>query len=317
MKTDTATTRSSPELPPAPEWLQRKERGNLFWLSVMRWLSLSLGRRTTRVIVYVIALYFVIAAPAARWASRDYLARVLAHPVGWFDLYRHILTFSCTIHDRIYLLNNRYELFDIDIRGGAELHALHARNQGCFLFGAHLGSFEMLRSIARDNSQLNVCVAMYPENARQINESLAAINPQVIVDIITLGQLDSMLAIHQRINQGSMVGVLADRASGKDKYISIPFLGSPARFPTGPFRMAAMLKHPVYFMTGIYKGGNRYEIQFELLANFSEATSSSREEDVHKLLTSYVTAVERHCQADPYNWFNFYDFWKPIDSENL
>lgn len=310
MKTDPTAARSM------PEWLQRKERGNLFWLSVMRWLSLKAGRRLSRVIVYVIALYFVIAVPAARRASRDYLARVLEHPVGWTDLYRHILTFSCTIHDRIYLLNNRYDLFDIDIQGGDELHALNAGKQGAFLFGAHLGSFEMLRSIARDNTRLKVCVAMYPENARQINASLAAINPQVVVDIIPLGQLDSMLEMHQRIKQGTLVGVLADRASGKDKYLSLPFLGSLARFPTGPFRMAAMLRHPVYFMTGIYKGGNRYEIQFELLADFADATPSSREEDIRNVLTSYVAAIERHCKSDPYNWFNFYDFWKPVDSEN-
>lgn len=299
-----------------PEWLKRKERGNLFWLSIMRWLSLKMGRRLSRSIVYAIALYFVLAVPAARKASRAYLGRVLKHPVRLLDIYRHILTFSCTIHDRIYLLNNRHDLFDIRIFGAEPLHALHADNKGCFLFGAHLGSFEMLRSIARDNTRLNVCVAMYPENARQINESLAAINPQVVLDIITLGQLDSMLAIHHKIRQGSMVGVLADRASGSDKYLTLPFLGSPAHFPIGPFRMAAMLRHPVYFMAGIYKGGNRYDIQFELLASFSDAATSSREDEILAALTKYVEAVERHCKSDPFNWFNFYDFWKSVDSEN-
>jgi predicted LPLAT superfamily acyltransferase len=31
---------------------------------------------------------------------------------------------------------------------------------------------------------------------------------------------------------------------------------------------------------------------------------------VGEMLTRYVQALERHCRAAPYNWFNFFDFWK-------
>lgn len=305
----------TPNARKTPEWLQRKERGNAFWLGVMTRISLLLGRRLSRAVLYGIALYFVLAAPAARTTSRAYLARVLPHRPSWFDLYRHVLTFASTIHDRLYLLNNRYDLFDIRIAGAESLHALHAERRGCFLFGAHLGSFEMLRSIARDQPDLEVCVAMYPENARQLNNTLAAINPDVIMGIIPLGQLDAMLAIHQRLKEGAMIGILADRASGPDKYLELPFLGSSARFPTGPFRMAAMLRQPVYFMAGLYRGGNRYDVQFELLADFSGPPAANREEEVRELLAKYAAALERQCRAAPYNWFNFYDFWKPVDRE--
>ncbi len=298
-----------------PEWLQRRERGNIFWLSVMRHLSLLLGRRLSRCVVYGIALYFLLAAHPARRASRAYLQRVRQQPAGWLDLYRHILAFSTTIHDRIYLLNNRYDLFDIRIHDTEQLHATHASGKGCFLFGAHLGSFEILRSMARDNPDLRLCVAMNPENARQINAALAAINPGVILDVIALGQVDAILTIHERLQDGAMVGILADRASGPDKYIELPFLGAPARFPTGPFRTAAMLRQPVYFMAGLYRGGNRYDIHFELLADFAAPPAGSRQDEVRDLLTKYAAALERHCRAAPFNWFNFYDFWKSADRE--
>lgn len=294
-----------------PEWLRRRERGNLIWLGVMRWLSLLLGRRLTRSVVYGIALYFVLAVPAARKASRAYLERILNRPAGWLDLYRHILTFSSTIHDRIYLLNDRHDLFDIRISGAEPLQTLCAAGSGCFLFGAHLGSFEALRTIARDNTSLRICVVMNPENARQLNDSLAAINPSVMHDVIALGQLDAMLAIHRKLQEGAMVGILADRASGPDKYLELSFLGSTAPFPTGPFRTAALLRYPVYFMAGLYRGGNRYDIQFELLEDFTGPATTGREEEAHELLKKYVAALERHCRAAPFNWFNFYDFWSP------
>lgn len=294
----------------APQWLLHKERGNLFWLRVMRWISLTMGRRRSRIVLYGIALYYVLAVPAARKSSREYLERCLDRPVGWLDLYRHILAFSSTTHDRVYLLNDRHDLFDIRLFGVESLHAMHADKRGFFLFGAHLGSFEVLRILARSQPNLKVCVAMYPENARQVNNALAAINPGVMQDIVSLGQIDSMLAIHQRLKDGAMVGILADRAIGQDQYQSLPFLGSPARFPTGPFRMAAMLKQPVYFMAGLYRGGNHYDVHFELLADFSIPDPNGRDAAVREVLAKYVAALERHCKSAPYNWFNFYDFWE-------
>lgn len=292
-----------------PAWMQHEERGSFFLLQLMSRISLLFGRRLSRLVVHCIALYFLLTAPAARKASRAYLERALQRRVTWSDLYRHILAFASTIHDRFYLLNNQTELFDIQVFGDEQIRQAQERSQGLLLFGAHMGSFEVLHAHGRSR-QHNSCIAMYPENARQLNRALAAINPQAISGIIALGQMDSMLNIHHKLESGAMVGVLADRASGPDQYLSVPFLGAPARFPTGPFRMAAMLGYPVYFMTGLYCGGNRYEVHFEHLADFAGITRAQRDQAVRETLEKYVATLERHCKASPYNWFNFFDFWE-------
>lgn len=296
--------------------MQRKERGNLFLLRLMCWLSLKLGRKLTRILVHGIALYFVLAAPSARKASRSYLTRVLERPVTWTDLYRHILAFASTIHDRFYLLSDQSDLFDIQVFGSDSLYKCRDCNKGALLLGAHMGSFEILLTHGKMHRH-KMAIAMYPENARQLNSILAAINPKAVQGIISLGQFDSMLGIHNKLEDGSFVGVLADRAVGPDQYISAPFLGATARFPTGPFRMAAMLRHPVYFMTGLYCGDNRYEVHFELLADFSEVSTKGRDADVRETLLKYVAELERHCKLAPFNWFNFYDFWESACSDTV
>lgn len=293
-----------------PEWMQRKERGSFFLLQLMSRISLIFGRRLSRIVVYGIALYFLLAAPAVRKASRSYLVRALQRPATWVDLYRHILAFASTIHDRFYLLNDQAELFDIHVFGAEPIIDHQGRGKGMLLFGAHMGSFEVLLAHGRSHC-FNSCIAMYPDNARQLNRALAAINPQAITGIIALGQMDSMLTIHHKLETGALVGVLADRATGPDQYLSLPFLGAPARFPTGPFRMAAMLGHPVYFMTGLYCGGNRYEVHFEPLADFAEVPRHQRDAAVRETLQKYVATLEWHCKAAPYNWFNFFEFWEP------
>lgn len=289
-----------------PVWLQRKERGSVWLMRLMSWLSLRLGRRLTRVIVHVIALYFLLAVPASRRASRAYLARCLSRPVGWLDLYRHMLTFATTVHDRLYLLNDRFDLFDVRFEGEVPGQGTQ---EGAFLFGAHLGSFEVLRTLARQRATGRVCVAMYPDNARQINAVLSAINPSAVADIIALGQVDSILQIHERIGQGDMVGILADRAINEERQVMLPFLGADAAFPSGAFRLAVAMRQPVYFMSGLYLGGGRYELRFERLTDGRTATRD-RQAAVQDLMQKYVEALERHCRRAPYNWFNFYDFWQ-------
>lgn len=292
--------------------MQRKERGNLFWLRVMSTLSVWIGRRPSRLVLHGIALYFVVAASAARKASRDYLERCLGRRATWLDLYRHVLAFASTIHDRVYLLNGRHDLFDFHTEEEGLASVLKCiERQGAFLLGAHVGSFEVLRSLASADPRLKVSVAMYPENARRINQTLAAINPKAVQDIIPLGHVDSMLRVNQALKDGALVGILADRAVRADQMLTLPFLGAPAQFATGPFRLAALMKRPVYFMVGLYRGGNRYDVHFELIHDPARDGALSRDAAVHEMLSRYVDALERHCRSAPYNWFNFYDFWGP------
>ena len=296
-----------------PQWLHRRERGSLFWLQIMRALSLWLGRRATRPLLYGIALYFLLAAGKARAASRDYLSQQAGRPATLGEIYRHFLSFASTIHDRVYLLNDRFDAFEIEIQGAEALHTLARQAGGVFLFGAHLGSFEVLRAAARANPEApqRICLAMYEDNARRINAILAAINPRNTPEIIPLGTLDAMLAVHRSLEEGAIVGVLADRSLATDDCVQIALMGRPARLPIGPFRMAALLKRPVVFMAGLYRGGNRYTVHFELIADFRQPGKADRDTAILQAIENYTVALESYCRKAPYNWFNFYDFWEP------
>jgi predicted LPLAT superfamily acyltransferase len=293
------------------EWTRRDERGSAVMLRVMTWISLRLGRRVGRCVLPLIAAYFVAFAGSARRASRRYLGRALGRDPGWGDVYRHIHAFASTIHDRLYFINDRFELFDIEVRGGELITGLLAQGRGAFLMGAHLGSFEVLRALARENLDLDVAMVMYEENARKINAALAAVNPAAQQEIIPLGRPDSMLRVRQRLQQGAIVGILGDRSLGDDAVLPVSFLGAPATLPTGPFRMAALLRQPVIFMAGLYLGSNRYRIHFEALADFSATLPTGREAAQREAIAKFAATLDRHCREAPYNWFNFYDFWAP------
>lgn len=293
-----------------PDWVQRQERSNLAILRLMVWISLFFGRQLSRVVLYGIAVYYVIFAPAARRASRSYLRRALGRWANWRDGFLHVFSFASTVHDRIYLLNDRFDLFDLEVHGAEGLQATLDQGKGALLIGAHLGSFEVLRAIGRGKAGLKVAMLMYEENARKINATLQAINPAASEDIIGLGQPGSMIEARDKLDQGYLVGMLADRRLGDDETAQVDFLGEPAAFPVGPFRVAAMLRRPVYFMTGLYMGGNRYQIHFEPLADFSNIERAERASAVHAAQRAYADRLSHFCRQAPYNWFNFFDFWQ-------
>lgn len=299
----------SDDPPRRADWLRQQEKSNIAILKFMVWISLTFGRAIGRVVLYFIAIYYVLFAPQARRYSRVYLERALGRWAEWSDGFKHVFAFASTIHDRIYLLNNRFDLFDIEIIGAEALIESLEKQPGALLIGAHLGSFEVLRAVGRGRAGLKVAMLMYEENARKINRTLEAINPAATEDIIALGRMESMLAAKEKLDQGYLVGMLADRGLGNDPTVDHDFLGHPAPFPTGPFRMAAMLRRPVFFMAGLYLGGNRYQVHFEPLADFSTTARDDRATAILAAQQRYAERLSQFCRRAPYNWFNFFDFW--------
>ncbi len=299
---------NAPVASPA-NWAKTPERSNTLLLRIMAWISLRLGRSAGRAVLHGVAAYFLLFAPAARRASRTYLARALARPPHWRDLYRHFFTFAATIHDRIYLVNRRFDLFDLEVHGHELLRQLIADGRGLFLMGAHLGSFEVIRALGWKESDLRIAMVMHQENAQKLNAMLAAVNPDAGHDIIAMGHLDSMLKVRERLDGGGVVGMLADRTPGDEARSPVQILGGQAFLPNGPLRMAAMLGRPVLFMTGLYLGGNRYAIHFERLADFSGLARGERAAAVDAALPRYAALLDHYCRRAPYNWFNFFDFW--------
>jgi predicted LPLAT superfamily acyltransferase len=299
----------------AAEWIGNRERGSAVMLRLMAFVSLRLGRTASRAALYGIALYFFLFAPGARRQSQRYLRRALGREPTARDRFRHVLNFATTIHDRVYLINEQYDKFHITIEGESLMQAQVAGGHGAFLMGAHMGSFEIIGSIGRRQPGLQVSMAMFEDNARKINAILAAINPAAKSDIISLGHIDAMLNIAERLDRGAFVGMLGDRTLGDEPVHAVTILGERAYLPTGPMRAAAILRRSVIFMVGLYRGGNRYHVVFAPIADFSTISAKNRNAAVGAAVERYAALLDHHCRRDPYNWFNFFDFWRPPGSE--
>jgi len=134
--------------------------------------------------------------------------------------------------------------------------------------------------------------------------------PARSAQVIPLGRIDSMLRISERLDASSFVGVMGDRMLGGEPVQAVTLLGERTHLPTGPMRTAAILGCSVIFMLGLYRGANRYHVIFAPLADFAGLAPGTRAAAVHAAVERYAGLLDRYCRSDPFNWFNFFDFWR-------
>ena len=251
----------------ATHWKQRPEGGSRFAI----WLIRTIARRGGRAIARAVPVSDHAVFPADARAGAARLARLpdaraarrrrrcsacrAPHPC----LRRH--------HPRSRVPARRTAAALRRRRAAASktLHAQLDAHGGVLLFGSHLGSFEVLRVLARERPDIQR--ARRARQGPQPGDDAAArrANPEVAATVIDAGQdgPSIVLAIQQAMAEGALVALLVDRAQPGEAALPAPFLGGDARFPSAPWLIAAVLQAPVVLAFGLYRGGNRYDLVFE------------------------------------------------------
>lgn len=295
-------------------WLSQAERGSVLGIRIFYWFATALGRGPTRVLVALLAAWYALFSRSVARASRQWLTIVLDRPVRWRDVYRHVRYFAQTAADRMFLVQGKTNPFTTTRTGHHHLEAAVAAGTGAILVGAHVGSFEAMRA-GSTNTNLPLTILGHFENAKMINALLSRLDPQAAARVIHISanSVDFIFAVQGILEKGELLGTMGDRVGLNEKSVSVMFFGRPARFPTGPFLLASVLKCPVFLTLGLYREPNGYDLHCEPLVERVVLTRKHRERDLQALVQLYATRLEHYCRTSPYNWFNFYDFWAATD----
>ncbi len=305
LKQDTSTSSTT-----TPGWKRRAERSTPWMLATIVWVARHLGRGSARALLVPIVVYFYLTSIAARRASRQFLSRALARPARAADVLRNLYAFAVCALDRVFLLAGRHHMIRIErYAPKAVMNRIH--NGGALLLTAHLGSFDALRVFGVDKYDIRFRIVMDRQHAPMITRVLERLNPKMADEIIDSdGGPALALALREALDQHSIVGMMADRLTGTDPGIAVPFMGKPARLPVTPWRWAAALGAPVLLCFGLYRGGNLYELYFEIFSEQRDPVPrAERAAHVEACIQRYATRLEHYARQAPYNWFNFYDFW--------
>lgn len=297
-------------------WREARERGTVFGIKSLVVFATMFGRLPARGLVALIALYYTMFSGHARRATSD-LRRRLGLRTGFRYSYVQVLRFAQCALDALFFMRGRHRFFRVTRNGHHHLEELRRERRSAILLGAHLGSFYAMREQS-DRESLPLHPVVYTKNARRFNAVLESLDPSSTTRLIEIGdggQIDFMLSIREKLEEhGALVAILGDRVQPGGKTVEVDFLGGRALLPAGPYILASMLRCPVYFTAGIYRGGDRYELYCIPFAERVELPRKGREEAIARYAQKYADQLEALLRTAPDNWFNFYDFWRTSET---
>ena len=218
--------------------------------------------------------------------------------------------------------NDDIDLQQLDFDGIDLFHREIANKRGGVIFTAHLGNMEVVRSLAKLDSQVKINAVVFADNAKKITAFLEKINPEVKLNLISLDHIDVPLALNlqEKIVAGEFIIIACDRVSPTiqaashtrrtNRIVSAEFLGVTANFPAGPFILAGLLQCPVYFMLCLKASNNVFKVVFKEFIAHIDMAKNMRALQLHDCAQLYANLLSEYCRQYPLQWFNFFDFWK-------
>lgn len=300
-------------------WTAVPERGSFGAMRVGIFFLNLLGYHFGQVIGFFVTVYFFITGRVSRRASRSYLThlretqRDAPKPSLW-HCFKHHWSFTISVIDRLWFWQGRLDGFTITSEGRENIEKA---NGGIILVGAHLGSFDAMRALSTQK-KMKLNVVMHRGNAQHINRLLKELNPESDVQVVELdaSSVDQVFALQQKLEAGEAVAILADRPAphGRPRITELPFLGKDAPFPQNPWILASLLKAPVATAVGLRLGWRRYHVCVRMLAERIDLPRNIRMQALREYMEVYRDRLEEVCRENPFQWFNFYDFWGEHDA---
>jgi len=262
-----------------------------------------------RPLLYPIVAYFSLTSSATRAASLRFYSQVRGH-ASWKDFFSQLLCFARTLLDGIFILSGDTDDYTVTSHGREMLIEEQKRGNGMILLGSHLGSFEACRILVREKAGLNVHMVAYFGGSQKIRSILDELNPGLADRVIDPTEPDAIFRMRDVIENGGVLAILADRVGIGDKKASARFFGKQIDLPAGPYLLAHVLGCPVYSFFGLLAGKNHYDSYVERVAERIVLPRQGRKQALDAYVQNYADRLEYYCRKYPYNWFNFFDYWK-------
>ncbi|MBR9970181.1 glycosyltransferase family 2 protein [Magnetospirillum sulfuroxidans] len=307
--------RHRPPLPGAEpsHWAALTERGAAWGLWLTAWVYGHWGRRACMALLAPVVAYFYLTGAQQRRASRQFLGRVRQRqPRGW-ECYRHLLDFAGRAVDTIAAWSGRLGQDALRVENPQALAAAAADPAGAVLVVSHHGNVELSRALMDPALRQRLTVLVHTRHAENFNAVLRRFNPEAAARMIQVTEIgpETAIALKERVERGEWIAIAGDRVPvlSSGRVVAVDFFAQPAAFSVGPWVLAAVLDCPVHLLFCRRSGPAQWTMTLELFAARVALPRGQRTEALRQLIQAYAARLEQHSRLDPYQWYNFFDFW--------
>ena len=291
------------------EVAKREWKGDTYGNS---WMHRSLTR-SIRILglgmLYLFALIFIVPVVFLINPAKKHIYAVLRR-LGYSRLaaaaktYANYCNFSKAVLDKFAMYAGK--TFKLDVEGYEHFLAVAEKPEGFVQLSSHIGNYEIAGyTLVARHKKFNAVV--FAGEKETVMASRSKMFQGTNVEMIPSGNgNDYIFKISDALDKGETVSIAADRVNGSPRTVSCNFLGRPAKFPAGPFSVAAMRQLDVICVNVLKTGFKKYKVTVTPL-NYDK--TAPRATQIAQLAGQYSANLEKTLRAYPTQWYNYFDFW--------
>jgi len=118
----------------------------------------------------------------------------------------------------------------------------------------------------------------------------------------------------QKLTEGGVVCFHIDRYFPGSKTVTASLLDAPVQLPAGPYLLAAQFSVPILFVFAVKTGYKKYRVKLSKPTVVKRVRDKDKQEiEVQNAALNFSSQLEDIIKSYPYQWFNYYDFWKEAE----
>ena len=292
-----------------PQW-QGKSKGTPLCYRIFVFIIKALGVNVAYLVLRFVALYYFVFS----WNSTGHIYRYFRqrHQYGVvksvLKIYQNYYVFGQTLLDKVIVMAGIENKFTYDFDGEENLRDIVLGGKGGILLSGHVGNWEAAgHLLKRLNTRINV--VMYDGEHQQIKEFLERVTGGHKLNIILIKQdISHVYAMGEALQKNELICLHADRFMEGNKTKLSRLLGDEAKFPVGPFLLAASFRVPVSVVFAFKETKSHYHFFGSSL--LTRSNDESKEDFISRLTNTFVADLEQKVKMYPEQWFNYYNFWQ-------
>lgn len=285
-----------------------KSKGTPLGYRIFVWVLRSFGVSPAYFLLRFVVLYYFLFS----WKASGHIYHLYRHKLGYSrfasatKIYHNYFLLGQGLIDKVVMMGGIPNRFSFDFDGEENLRKIATLKKGGILLSAHIGNWDIAGHLfTRLETPINI--VLYDGEHEKIKQYLESVTGKRKVNIIVIKEdISHIYAISDAFEKNELVCMHADRFIEGNKTMTAGFLGEPAKFPMGPFLLAAKFKVPVSFVFAVKESRFHYHLSASEIKEYGHI---DKQEVMQTMLNDFVKEMEQKLKQYPEQWFNYYNFW--------
>lgn len=262
---------------------------------------LKFGMYPAYLLLVFVASYFQFCRPTACRGGAIFLEKVFGKKIGRFSftLYKLLFSFGICLLDRTaYLIGSDKILINDECEN--TIRKILDSGKGVVVLTAHVGGWAISATQLEKYGRKLFIPGVDAEDPRlrELAESVKKRGKSAINSDGALGNIQA----YSILRSGGIVAMHADRYAG-GRFAEVEFFGENVKAPLSAYALAKASGVPV--IQTICVREKLFSYKMSAFAPIDVENNSPE-----KCAQIFMSNLESAMRENPYQWFNFYDFWK-------